>query len=77
MFCFEFYSEVMSTDYEVSDWLAEGSGLPAIGPGSLTVDLAGRSYRLGRLGNDDVMEPKQLRLGDDQGHFISKHYKSL
>lgn len=30
-----------------------------------------------KIVNGNEMEQKQLRLGDDQGHFISKYYKSL
>lgn len=30
-----------------------------------------------KIENGNEMEQKQLRLGDDQGHFISKYYKSL
>lgn len=30
-----------------------------------------------KIENGNEMEQKRLRLGDDQGHFISKYYKSL
>lgn len=30
-----------------------------------------------KIENGNEMEQKRLRLGDDQGHFFSKYYKSL